>query len=302
MGTSGSYGGAGNGSPLIPGFLNDPAPASAPVLPAPAPPTLPNALPTPNVPPITPAAPVPNQPQPRPAPQQAPLPNRFTAPRSNFSRFARSGGNDRPALGRAISGYVSTAAGGSRQAVRRMGASRQAGARLYSFLADAQARGPVEALRSLNLQALAGRPIEEIFLGIAEYVCPIGGTVDEGIARDAFIETIADLADQGIADFDALTADQMQTVFEMFATHAIEARIFNDTGTNSIKLPADVAAVERVQAIVHDFIGRAVSDALATTQAAPGTLTEQQAQQHVDAVYQAAFEMAQTLGDAESEL
>jgi hypothetical protein len=254
------------------------------------------------MPPVTPAPSTPNQPQPRPAPQQAPLPNRFTAPRSNFSRFARSGGTDRSALGRAVSGYVSTAAGGSRQAVRRMGASRQAGARLYSFLADAQARGPVEALRSLNLQALAGRPVEEIFLGIAEYVCPIGGTVDEGIARDAFVETIADLADQGISDFDALTADQMQTVFEMFATHAIEARIFNDIGKNSIKLPADVAAVERVQAQLHDFIGRAVSDALGASQAAPSTLTEQQAQQHVDAVYQAAFEMLQTLGDAESEL
>ena len=117
-----------------------------------------------------------------------------------------------------------------------MGSSRQAGARLYSFLADAQARGPVEALRALNLEALAGRPIQDIFLGIAEYVCPIGGTVDEGIARGAFVDTIADLADQGISDFDSLTADQMQTVFEMFAAHAIEARICNDIGKNSIKL------------------------------------------------------------------
>jgi hypothetical protein len=310
MGTSGSYGGAGNGSPLIPGFLNDPAPASAPMLPAPAPPTAPNALPVPNTMPSAPVIPMPSQPQPRPVPQQAPMPNRFTAPRSNFSRFARSGGTDRSALGRAVSGYVSTAAGGSRQAVRRMGASRQAGARLYSFLADAEARGPVEALRSLNLQALrslnlqalAGRPVEEIFLGIAEYVCPIGGTVDEGIARDSFIETIADLADQGISDFDSLTPDQMQTVFEMFATHAIEARICNDIGKNSIKLPTDIAAVERVQAQLHDFIGRAVSDALGAAQAATGLLTEQQAQQHVDAVYEAAFDMLQTLGDAESEL
>jgi hypothetical protein len=181
-----------------------------------------------------------------------------------------------------------------------MGASRQAGARLYSFLADAQTRGPVEALRALNLDALAGRPIEEIFLGIAEYVCPIGGTVDEGIARDAFVDTIADLADQGITDFDALTADQMQTVFEMFAAHAIEARICNDIGKNAIKLPSDVAAVERVQAQLHDFVARAVSDAL--TDAVAGALTQQKALQHVDGVYEAAFEMLQTLGDAESEV
>lgn len=296
MGTSGSYGGAGNGSPLIPGFLNDPAPASAPVLPAPGALGAPNPLNLPNAPPGTVVPP-----QPRPAPQQAPLPGRFTGSRTNFSRFARSGGSDRAALGRAVSGYVSTATGGARQAARRMGSSRQAGARLYSFLADAQARGPAEALRALNLEALAGRPIEEIFLGIAEYVCPIGGTVDEGIARDAFIDMIADLADQGISDFNALTPDQMRTVFEMFATHAVEARICNDIGKNSITLPADVAAVERVQAQLHDFIARAVADALSTAIGTSGTLTQQQALQHVDAVYEAAFEMLQALGDAENE-
>jgi hypothetical protein len=65
-----------------------------------------------------------------------------------------------------------------------MGSSRGAAARLYAFLRDAQAIGPFEALRALNLQALAAQPIEEVFLGIAEYVCPIGGSVDEGIARD----------------------------------------------------------------------------------------------------------------------
>jgi hypothetical protein len=182
-----------------------------------------------------------------------------------------------------------------------MGSSRQAGARLYSFLANAQTQGPAQALRQLNLQALAGRPVDEVFLGIAEYVCPIGGTVDEGIARDAFVEMIADLADQGITDFDTLTPDQMQTVFEIFATHAIEARICNDIGKNSITLPADVGAVERVQVQLHDFVLRAVSDALATPPGAGGTLTPDQALQRVDAVYEAAFEMLQTLGEAESE-
>jgi hypothetical protein len=229
------------------------------------------------------------------------MPGRFTLPRNNFSRYARSGGNDRGALGRAVSGYVSGAAGGARQATRRMGASRQAGAALYSFLSTAQAQGPVQALRTLNLEALAGRPVEEVFLGIAEYVCPAGGTVDEGIARDAFIEMIADLADQGITDFDTLTADQMQTVFEIFATHAIEARICNDIGKNSIALPADVNAVERVQAQLHDFVSRAVADALAAAPGVTGALTQQQALQRVDAVYEAAFEMLQTLGDAEGE-
>jgi hypothetical protein len=180
-----------------------------------------------------------------------------------------------------------------------MGSSRQAGGRFYSFLADAQARGPVEALRALNLESLAGRPIDEVFLGIAEYVCPIGGPVDEGITRDAFIDMIADLADQGITDFDTLTPDQMQTVFEMFATNAIEARICNDIGKNGIKLPEDVGAVQEVQAQLHDFVSRAVSDALTTAQSQTGSLTQQQALSHVEVIYETAFDLLRALGDLE---
>lgn len=78
-----------------------------------------------------------------------------------------------------------------------MGASRGSGARLLGFLADVQARGATEALRSLDLEGLAGRPIDEVFMGLADYICPNAGTVDEGIAREAFIETIVDLSTLG---------------------------------------------------------------------------------------------------------
>jgi hypothetical protein len=295
MGTSGSYGGPGNGTPLVPSWVDDPVPWGAPTLPASAAPTGPDGVP--GVLPSAPIVPI-TRPQ---LPQQAPMPSRFTAPRTNFTKFARSGGSARGSLGRALSGYVSTAAGGARQATRRMGASRHAGARLYSFLADAQARGPVEALRALNLGALAGRPLEEVFLGLADYVCPESGSVDDGIARDAFIDTIADLAGEGITDFDTLTADQMQTVFEIFATHAIEARIFNDIGKNGVKLPADVAAVTRVQDQLHDFVQRAVSDALASARADAGPLTQARALAYVEGVYEAAFDVLQTLGEAAAE-
>lgn len=182
-----------------------------------------------------------------------------------------------------------------------MGSSRHAGARLYSFLTDAQARGAAAALQVLNLEALAGQSIEEIFVGIAEYVCPTGGTVDEGIARDAFVDMIAELADQGVTDFDALTPDQMQTVFEMFVTNTIEARICNDIGKNGIKLPADANAVEQVQAQLHDFVSRAVADTLTANPNQTGVPTQQQALQYMDTIYEAAFEMLRVLGEAEAE-
>lgn len=202
-----------------------------------------------------------------------------------------------------MSQYVSTASGGSRAAAQRMGASRMAGARLVEFLSGATANGTREALRSLNLEILAGRPIEEVFLGLMEYVFQgqDGGTVDEGVARDAFIETIAELAENGITDLDGLTVDQMQTIFELYAAHAIEARLCNDIGAKTIMLPSDPADAATVQGQILDFVRRAVSDALTAARTAMQALTPGAVLGFVTRVYEQAFAILQTLGEAEAE-
>jgi hypothetical protein len=181
-----------------------------------------------------------------------------------------------------------------------MGASRTAGARLLSFLSDVAERGPREALRALRLENLAGRPIEEVFLGLVDYVCPEGGTIDEGIAREAFIEAITELAENGITNFDGFTEDQMQTIFELYAAHAIEARLCNDIGTKAITLPADPSAAASVQAQLFDFIRRGVSDALTAARAAMQVLTQNRILDFVTDVYEQAFFVLQTMGDAEA--
>jgi hypothetical protein len=290
MGTSSTYGGPSGRTPLVPSWLEqdggDPTTSPAPSQSAPR---------TDG----TPLGPVPVAPELQPIPQPALVASRFVAARNNFSRFASSGGSDRGSLGRAISHYVSTSSGGAVPASRRMGSSRRAGAQLLGFLADARARGAREALRALNLEGLAGRPIEEIFLGLADYVCPASGSVDEGIARDAFIETIADLAGLGVTDLDALSAEQMQTVFELYASHAIEARICNDIGAKTLILPTDIRSVERVQGQLRDFIRRGVSDALTAARAAVEALTADRVFTFVTNVYERAFGILKTLGNAE---
>lgn len=280
MGTSNPYGGPGGQNPLVPTWLGSESdgmdggapPNSAPAIPA-------------------------GQ-----APPASPIPNRFTAARNNFTRFVSSGGSDRASLGRAVAGYVSRSSGGARRAAQRMGSSRGAGARLLGFLSDAQAHGEREALRTLNLGHLAGRPIEEIFLGLVDYVCPDGGTIDEGISREAFVETIVDLSELGITDLNTLTTDQMQTVFELFATHSIEARLCNDIGTKAIILPGNAHTASRVQAQLRDFIARGVSDALSIVRVEPGTLlTSERVLGFVDRVYEDAFRILQSIGEAEAE-
>lgn len=283
MGTSNAYGGAGGGTPLIPSWLQDEGDRDGAQSPAPD-------GPLPAVPPA---------PAPRPPVPVGAL-DRFTSARNNFTRFASSGGSDRRSLGRAISQYVSKSAGGSSQAAQRMGSSRGAGAGLVRFLNDASANSVREALRTLNLESLAGRPIEEVFAGLADYICPEGGSIDEGIARDAFVETIADLANAGITNIDALTPSQIQTVFELYATHAIEARICNDIGIRVVTVPADPRAAEKVQAQLRDFIQRGVSDAINAAGINIQSLTPNAVMGFVTNVYQSAFEVLQTMGEGEA--
>jgi hypothetical protein len=298
MGTSNGNPGQDGRTPLVPSWL-----------PPDAPPPAPHQPPPPQPPPVPPADQPPDggPPPPMPAPPALPpIPpmaaaDRFTAARNNFSRFASSGGSDRASLGRALSHYVSTSSGGNRAAAQRMGSSRTAGAQLLGFLSSAVANGPREALRALNLQNLVGRPIQEVFLGLMDYVCPEGGSLDEGIAREAFIETIADLAENGVVDLDSLTADQMQTIFELYATHAIETRLCNDIGAKAITLPADAAQAASVQRQLLDFVRRSVADSMTQARAAMLALTPERVSAFVTHVYEQAFSILQTLGEAEAE-
>jgi hypothetical protein len=180
-----------------------------------------------------------------------------------------------------------------------MGAARQSSARLATFLSGASVNGPRAALQALNLGNLAGRPIEEIFIGMMDYVCPEGGSIDASISREAFIETITDLADNGLTDFDTLNAEQLQTILELYATHAIEARLCNDIGSKIVSLPSNVADAESVQSQLFDFIRRSVSDALTAGLAGVQAMTTAMAQTFVDGVYEQAFSILESMGEAE---
>lgn len=299
MGTSNSYPGPGNNTPLVPDWL-DPDGPPMPEMPGGQPqpiPILPDEEPRPA--PDSEPQPEPETP-PTPPPTTQTPPNRFTAARTNLSRFSSSGGSDSTSLGRGASQYVTTSSGGSRQAMRRMGSSRRAGRKLLGFLRDTIERGVEEALGALQLDSLAGRPIEEVFLGMIDYICPDGGNVDEGIARDAFIETISELAENGITDLDILNRNQLQTMFELYTTHTIESRILNDIGTKAIQFPPDARAALRIQSQLRDFIRRGVADALSTARDALLLLTQSSIQRFVDQIYETAFEILRSLSTTET--
>lgn len=277
MGTSNSYGGPGAKNPLLPTWLDG---GASPEMTEPE-----GSPPEPGQQPKVPVG----------DPQVIP-PQRFQAPRTNFSRYVSSGGSNGGALRRAVSGYVSKASGGSATAARRMGSSSVAAGRLLSFLSDARGGGLGQALQRLNLGQLIGKPIEDLFIGLADYICPSNGSVDAGIARDAYIDAIPDILASGIDSLETLTDGQVQVVFEIFVSNSIFDRLLNDIGAGTVQLPPTSKDVILIQEQVKDFIRGAVHDAVESRSTDFHEMNQQQAGMLTKEIYEQAFSILAALG------
>jgi len=162
---------------------------------------------------------------------------------------------------------------------------------MLSVFREFQRDGIDETLRRHNLENLVGRPAVEVFLGLTDVICRDGGSIDEGIARDAWLETIVDLDQLGIEDLDGLSSEQLQEVFLTFAAHAVETRLFQDVGTNGFRMATDLPAIEAVEAQLHDYIRRAMRDAFSSDLTDLSNLSDQYISSIVYETYQNAWDI-----------
>lgn len=292
MGTSNAGKGSPSGSTLTPTWVGDvpaaPPPAFAPPV-APPQPLVPAGPARPGGPPGPAAPPVPG---PLPPIEPPPSKERFRNPRTNFTRFVQSG--DERRLKRALSGYVSGGAGGRRRAAQRMAPSRRAATGIVGFLRDVADRGPAEALRSVNLETLLNAPAADVYLRLIDVFCPAGGPIDEAIAREAWIETTIEFAST-TDPLAAPTADQLKGFLITFVSRSIEGRITQEIGTKMIALPEDPAAVASIEAQLHGFVERCVSDAFETPDKPIGQLTDREITTMIDRLYEAAYGVLEAL-------
>ena len=284
MGTSGAFGGSKSG--LVPSWVDEPAsnPAASPDGAADdaqdgGPGGDGSAAPTPYPPmPAIPAS------------------SGLGAARGNITRGART--SDGGAIRRGAGQYVG-ASGGGRAAARRMPSSRAVAGGVAGLARSFANQGPAEALRRFNLDGMAGAPAEDVFVALTDMLCPAGGTIDEAIARDAMLETVADLAASGVGNFDELSTDNLREFFIGVVSRSIEGKILNEVGTNAISVPADIAGVERAQSMLHDFVERCVRDEFEESGTALGDLEGDAIDSFVDDLYAAALDLIRALGEAE---
>lgn len=303
MGTSGKNPGSRRG--LVPTWVDSPTPGMPPGTPvAPAQPPRPGtpgnpSSPSPQAP--SPAAPASQPTSPRPALPPATAGGSLSGARGDFTRGVSSGGGGGGG-GRGIrrgSGKFVRAVGGARAATRAMGPSVRTATGLGALASDFAQQGAAEALRPFNLEGLAGAPAVDVFVALTDVLCQDGGTIDEAIARDAMLQTIADISSQIDVPFEALPAPVLEAVFLGTISRSIETKIFSELGTNALRFPTDAAAVRRIETTLHDFVQGSVMDAFTTQGQSISALPPADIDRFVTSIYQRTFELLQSFEDEE---
>jgi hypothetical protein len=204
----------------------------------------------------------------------APDANRFQSARTNFFKFAKTGGGGAggdPARGggnrnmrRAVGSFVGKASGGAQRAAQRMASERNATAALGRILSQASGAGIQETVRQLGLAQLAALPVTDIYGALVDVVCAPGGELDESFAREAYIKALAEISATR-ADLDRPSRETSVAFLAAFISNAIQNRILNAVGNKVISVPADVASIQNVEQQINDYIKGSVDDAIAET-------------------------------------
>lgn len=223
--------------------------------------------------------------------------NRFRGPRASFTHYISGGGRDGGSMKRTMSSYVNRSLGGSIKATNRLGAARGSAAKLYGILNSLSGGGAREIAQQFSLGSIEGLPASDFFVKIAGFICPDGGTNDEGIARSAYYDAIVDNPDLYGKPTESLTHEECESVLQNFMSKVVLEQLMNDIANKTITLPNDINEVAHIEEKVEQMIKQSVSDAFVDVRNRNIQITNSEAQKITDSIYQKTYEILEGLGD-----
>ena len=206
---------------------------------------------------------------------------------------------ERELLRRATGQYIKSSTGGSRNAVTRLGSARASTVRLFGVLNTVLSNGTSNNIGFLDLKTVMSVNAADFFAGMVDYICPDGGPTDEGLVRDAFIDTIAnmpELLDKNVGD---LKEAELIVFMKTYMANIVFKRLLNDIGTKSISLPSDVDMIERIQKDTLTYIEGAVSDAFSKIGVSILDFKQSDANDVVDQIYETTYDILVEWGETE---
>ena len=288
MGTSAKNRGQSSATPLVPSWLD----GAAPDLPPPPAATPENGPPADQSTPQTPSLP------PLPLPALPPIADkdRFRPARIAFNRAVRHG-NLRENLGRSLAAYSRRGVGGSRTGARRMANSSGSAGQILGFAQAVRDVGFPQAADEFGIGDLTGRPLGEAVSRLTEAFCQPGGSIDEAITRAAWNETLLLAVEQGVEDFEALTAQEWASLVEIFIARSIEFRVYNDIGNDALGGTLTVEQIDAIQADLHDLIFGEVKGKLTPAISGRDRLSNRALRDTAETTYELAFAYLEALGE-----
>ncbi len=225
-------------------------------------------------------------------------PNRFRGPRSSFSRFISSGGRSDSSMRRGIANYIGRSLGGSSNATKRIGAARKSTARIVGILSNFYEADRLQRIAAIfSLESLEGLSANEFFIKVSDFVCPDGGPEDEGISRTAYFDTLADNPDLMEKTTEELTADDISLILQCYVSKIVMNQIMNGIANNIIRFPDSLEEVSHIEDMVEQLVDQSVSDAFAQVRQTNSVITNRQAMEITDMVYQRTFEILERVGE-----
>lgn len=189
-------------------------------------------------------------------------PSRFANPKGYMTRFAGSGiGGSDGNLRSAVSQYVRMSTGGAKNAVLRLGSARNSTVHLIRSIGAFSSGGVTGVQQYLKVYNLEGKRADEALRNITDLICPDGGTTNEGIVRDAYIDTIADIPDLRLLNFEDLTLDQLMIVLQGCITRVVIGKLLNDIGNKVLNIPESLLHVLDLKDRMITFVKGIVNDA-----------------------------------------
>ncbi len=224
--------------------------------------------------------------------------DRFKEPRSDFTRYINSQGRNGESARKGISHYIKQSLGGSYNATLRMGTARNSSAKLLEIANRFANNGASGVEKFLSLSDLAKRQARDVFIEIADFICPDGGPLDEGIARDAYITALEQSPDLAEIKFEDMEPEQIMILLKRSMTESVIKRITNDIGNQIISLPENCNMAEALIAQIRDYIRGSIDNAMAKINI-NDQMGKTDAIEVIDTVYRDAFDIMLKVGDIE---
>ena len=200
-----------------------------------------------------------------------------------MTRFARSG--DGRNLRNAVSHYVRSSTGGVHGAVNRLGSARASTAKLLSVLGAFSEGGASTVQDYLKVYNLIGVRADVALRSVTDLICEDGGPVNEGIARDAYIDALADHKELRNVNFEDLTPDQVMLLVQGSMARIVVGRLLNDIGNNTISIPESLQKAGNVKNRMIKFVEGLIGDAFAEKGLSPDSIQKDKAQSISDDIY-----------------